>query len=317
MRRQFRLGIVLILLSLAACQPGLVGGPADLPLPERAFPVTPELFNDQFDASEGITFNGQGQLFVGANRAIWRLEPDGTATRLVEVSTNLGQAGIGERDILAADFGPKNIFRDGPNDDGVIWRVTPEGEKTVFATGIADPNFILGMPDGSFLVSDDGTDELYHLARDGTVTVWSRAIDYANGLALSLDGSTLYVAQIFTALNPPVLTDKVWALPVRDGKPAGTPELVVETGGAGGVDGLAMDQAGRVYIAENAAGKIWRYDPASDERVLIAEGIPHVASLVFGEGDFDSEALYATTTFRGSGKIWKIPVGARGIRQVR
>ena len=42
--------------------------------------------------------------------------------------------------------------------------------------------------------------------------------------------------------------------------------------------------------------------------------MPHVVSLVFGEGAFDSEPLYATCTFRGGGKIWRIPVGAKGHR---
>jgi sugar lactone lactonase YvrE len=275
------------------------------------FPVTPEVFIDEFEASEGITFNAQGQLFIGANRAVWLAQPDGSVTKLCDVHLHLGQAGIGERDILAADFGPTNVFRDGPNDDGLVWRITPEGDKTVVATGIADPNFIVVRKDGSFLVSDDGTDKIYLVDLDGTVSIWSDAIDYPNGMAFSLDGSTLYVAQIFSALDPVVATDKVWALPVEDGRPAGPPELVAETGGEG-VDGLAMDELGRVYIADNGAGKIWRFDPQTRESVLVAEGMPAVASLVFGEGGFDHNAIYATSTFRGGGTIWKVNVGVKG-----
>jgi hypothetical protein len=115
------------------------------------FPVTPELFIDRFRASEGITFNGEGRLFIGANRAIWLAQPDGSVRKIADVHLHLGMAGIGPRDILAADFGPTNVFRDGPNDDGIVWRVTPEGHKTVAASGIADPNFVLVLHDGTFL----------------------------------------------------------------------------------------------------------------------------------------------------------------------
>ena len=279
------------------------------------FPIKPEVFIDQFRAAEGITFNSEGRLFIGANSSIWLAEPDGSVHKIADVHTHLGQAGIGSRDILAADFGPTNVFRDGPNDDGIVWRITPEGQKTVVATGIADPNFILVLPDRSFLVSDDGTDKIYRI-QGNSVSVWSTAVPYPNGMALSRDESVLYVAQIFSALNPPVGDDRIWAIPLKDGLPAGPPALAVRTGGSF-VDGLVADEFGRIYIADNGAGKVWRFDPKSNELVLIAEGMPNVASLVFGEGDFEREAIYATSTMRGGGKIWKLRVGAKGARVYR
>lgn len=277
------------------------------------FPVAPEVFSRQFRAAEGITFNGGGQLFIGANTAIWLVDTDGTATQISDVDTHLGQAGIGSRDILAADFGPTNIFRDGPNDDGVVWRITPQGEKTVAATGIADPNFILVLRDGSWLVSDDGVDKIYRV-RDGKTQVWSSAIDYPNGMALSLDQRTLYVAQIFSQLKPIVFDNRIWSIPLdAESNPAGPPSLLARVGN-GGVDGLAVDENGLLYVADNQGGKIWRVNPESGAVVLVAEGLPNVASLVFGEGDFDREAIYATSTERGGGTIWKIDVGVRGAR---
>lgn len=275
------------------------------------FPVKPEVFSRQFRAAEGITFNGEGRLFIGANTAVWLARADGTATEIADVVTHLGQAGIGDRDILAADFGPTNIFRDGPNDDGIVWRITPEGEKTVAAVGIADPNFILVLRDGSWLVSDDGVDKIYRV-RGGKTEVWSSAIDYPNGMALSLDQRTLYVAQIFTQLKPIVFDNRIWSIPL-DGasNPAGPPTLLARVGN-GGVDGLAVDENGLLYVADNQGGKIWRVDPGTGVVELVAEGMPNVASLVFGEGEFDRESIYATSTERGGGTIWKVRVGVRG-----
>lgn len=279
------------------------------------FPVKPELFIDKFQGSEGITFNGEGRLFIGANNGIWIAEPDGSVKKIADVHRHLGQAGVGPRDILAADFGPTNVFADGPNDDGIVWRITPEGTKTVVAKGIADPNFVLVLRDRTFLVSDDGTDKIYRV-KGNSVSIWSTAVPYPNGMALSRDEKVLYVAQTFSGLKPTVPDDRIWALKLVKRTQPGPATVAARTGGRG-MDGLVADEFGRVYIADNGAGKIWRFDPKSGEMILIAEGITAVASLVFGEGKFDREAIYATSTMRGGGKIWKVRVGVRGARVYR
>jgi gluconolactonase len=282
-----------------------------------SFPVEPVLFADEpFTGCEGISFNGEGRLFVTCNRAFWEIATDGSVRQLTELFSNLGTAAYGDRDLLVADFGPTNAFRDGRNNDGIIWRITPEGEKEQVSTGIGDPNFILVLEDRFYLVSDDATADIYHVGDDGVPELWSTAVNHPNGLALSADGSTLYVAQIFTNIRPVVGDNTIWAMPLKDGKPVKDANIIVRAGPNASPDGLAMDVQGRLYIAANREGKIWRYDPATDEMLLIAEGMFGCASLAFGEGEFDRESIYATTTFaqgRG-GKIWRVPVGVAGAR---
>jgi len=224
--------------------------------------------------------------------------------------TNLGLAPIGKRDILVADFGPTNAFDHGPNDDGIVWRVTPEGDKTIAATGMGDPNFVLVLKDGSFLVSDDATNEVFIVDREGKTSLFTTAIDHPNGLALSQDGSTLYVAQIFRSIRPIIADNRVWSLSLEGGRPKGEPKVVTETGLGGANDGLAMDVQGRVYIAANGEAKIWRFDPKTEELELIARRMPGVASLAFGQGEFDHHAIYATST--RAGLVWKVPVSVAG-----
>jgi len=116
-----------------------------------------------------------------------------------------------------------------------------------------------------------------------------------------------------------VMDNRVWAMALRDGKPVKDAKLAARAGPNAAPDGLAMDARGRLYIAANREGKIWRYDPANDEMLLIAAGMIGCASLAFGEGEFDRESIYATTTYsegRG-GKIWRVPVGATGARLYR
>jgi sugar lactone lactonase YvrE len=279
---------------------------------QSEFPVAPTVLVDgKFQRCEGIAFNGEGDLYVAGNRALWRVSTDGEVTQIAELYSNLGLAPIGERDILMADFGPTNRFNHGPNDDGIVWRITPEGEKTrVVDGGIGDPNFVLVRPDGSFLVSDDATDEIFLVDPQGRVALFTDAIGHPNGLALAADGSTLYVAQIFGSLRPLVIDDRVWALPLEDGQPAGAPNTIARLGEGAANDGLTLDELGRIYVAANGTGQIWRIDPATHETVLIAENMPGVASLAFGLGEFDHQAIYATST--RTGRVWEVKVGVGG-----
>ncbi len=306
--------LALICLLLAGC----AAAPLDRPVPpDPAFPVTPEPFITRFDGAEGITFNGEGRLFIGANNAVWEARPDGSVRKLTDVHRHLGQAGIGRKDILAADFGPTNAFRDGPNDDGIVWRIAPDGRKRIFAIGIGDPNAIVRMPGGTWLVSDDAVDRIYRIA-GGRAEIWSRAVPFPNGMALSGDGRTLYVAQIFRAIGPVVPDNAIWAIPIRGDRPSGPARIVARTERA--PDGLAADEHGRIYIADNGSGSIRRYDPETGAMAVVAEGMPNVASLVFGEGAFDPLSLYATSTGgreEKGGTIWRVRVGVRGARPRR
>ncbi|NIM12726.1 MAG: hypothetical protein GTO45_11555 [Candidatus Aminicenantes bacterium] len=288
---------------------------------QEGFPVIPTLFVDgNFTRAEGIAFNGEGKLYVTANKAFWRLDTEGNTTKLVDLYTNLGVAAYGERDLLVADFGPTNRFKHGPNDDGIVWRITPEGEKSIAATGgMGDPNFIAVRNDGSYLVSDDATNEIFIVDQKGRVSLFMDAIDHPNGMVISRDGRSLYVAQIFKSLNPVVADNRVWRVPLDEkGDPAGTPEVIARINGENaGPDGLAMDSLGRLYATVPMRGEIWRIDPATGKKQLIAEGMPGIASIAFGQGDFDRNALYGASTRRGGGRIWKIDVGIGGARLCR
>ena len=280
------------------------------------FPVAAELLvGEQFEGSEGIAFNGEGRLFVTANRALWEIDTSGDVRKVVDLYSNLGLAAIGDRDLLVADFGPTNAFRQDRNNDGIVWRVTPEGGKSQLITGIGDPNFVLVRDDGSILISDDATSDIFVVGNDMQAKLFSTAVNHPNGLALSDDGKTLYVAQIFKSIRPVVPDDSLWAIDLSDGKPVGAARLVARTGPLAANDGLAMDALGRVYIAANgAAGQVWRYDPTNGEMVLITEHVHGAASIAFGAGKFDHRSIYVSTTAnqgRG-GKGWRIPVGVEG-----
>jgi sugar lactone lactonase YvrE len=301
--------------GLAACL-ALAGGRAVAQVHkiDPNFPAKPVVFADGFGGCEGIAFNGEGGMFVSGANALWRIEPDGAKTKLADLYSNLGVTAYGPRDLLVADFGPTNAFKQDRNNDGIVWRITPEGQKTALVTGIGDPNFILMLKDGQMLISDDATNEIFVADSAGTVKLFSTAVNHPNGLVLSPDEKTLYVAQIFASIRPVVPDNQVWVLPLADGKPVRGARLLVRTGPGGANDGLAMDRLGRLYIAANNEGKVWRYDPATEEMLVICEGVYGVASLAFGEGEFDHKAIYLTTTYAAGrgGKVFKVEVGIEG-----
>jgi len=313
--------VTLLSVSIASAP---VWGQAENSEPE--FPVEAEPFLlAPFGGCEGIAFNGEGRMFVTGSvsakeQAFWEVMIDGSRRRLADLGSTLGVAAFGARDLLVADFGPTSAFREDRNSDGVIWRITPEGEKTAWVTGIGDPNFILVRGDGSLLVSDDATSDIYVVREDRVPRLFSTAVPHPNGLALSDDGSVLYVAQIFKSIRPVVRDDSLWALPLKDGAPMGAGRVVARLGPYAANDGLAMDQLGRVYVAANGpAGEIWRYDPANDDLVLIARDVPGAASIAFGRGAFDAKSIYVTTTYSGGkgGRVYRIPVGVEGQSVVR
>jgi sugar lactone lactonase YvrE len=279
---------------------------------ETEFPVIARVLADgAFRRCEGIAFNGEGDLYVAGNAALWRVDTEGGVTKIAEMYSNLGLAPIGDRDILMADFGPTNRFDSGPNADGIVWRVTPEGDTIRLVNGgIGDPNFVMMLADGPFLVTDDGTDEILWVGDDGQPRLFTDAVGHPNGIALSIDGSTLYVAQIFESLRPMVTSGKLWAISLEEGDVAGRPQLVADLGDRAANDGIALDEHGRIYVAANGYGQIWRVDASTGESVLIAEDMPGAASIAFGQGEFDREAIYVTST--RTGRVWEVQVGVRG-----
>lgn len=276
-----------------------------------SFPVITEVFIEGiFSKCEGIAFNGENQLFVAGDKSVWHISASGTCTKIFTASSNLGLAPIGERDILFADFGPKNTFDNGYNRDGVVWRVTPEGDAKVVADHMGDPNFITVLNDGSFIVSDDATDEIFYIDTVRNRSIYTKKIKHPNGMALSIDGSELYVAQIFKQIKPYFLDGRIWSIKLSNNVPVGEPQLLVDLGDDAANDGLALDMLGRIYVSCWNRGEIWRYDIKKDELVLIAQDMPGVASLAFGRGDFENKSIYATST--KTGKVWIVPVGIKG-----
>lgn len=151
-----------------------------------------------------IDFLPDGRLLVvsSADRQLLRREPDGALVPhadLAAVSTKPWN------DIVADTRGNayiNNIGFDFPDEEfvpGIVVLVTPEGEVTPVAAGLAFPNGMAITTDGSTLiVAESYAEQLtaYEIAADGTLSdgrVWAATPgDHPDGICLDVTGAAWY-----------------------------------------------------------------------------------------------------------------------------
>ena len=158
-----------------------------------------------------------------------------------------------------------------------VIRIEADGSATVLAnqwpaTGgkpLAAPNDVAVRADGNIYFTDSdwgarpGVDHaatgVYRVAPDGTL---SRILDLQkpNGIALSPDGTTLYVGSDTQA--------KIWSLPLDAAGTPGTSTLLIDglavPGGMKVPDGICIDDSGNLYVAANddSVKAVVVFDPA-------------------------------------------------------
>jgi gluconolactonase len=158
---------------------------------------------------------------------------------------------------------------------------------------------------GSCYVVDTTRGALYYAnPGDRTITTVEAGLSYPNGMGLAPDGVTLYVSETYSG--------RVLAWEVRAPGTLGARTELYSTGGAGHWDGLAVDGAGNVCIANlensgvtviSAGGEVLRefVTPVHD---------PYVTNLCFGGPGGDTAFLCSA----GRGLLYTFPWPWPGLR---
>ena len=258
---------------------------------------------------EGPVWNGEALYFSdftfadGFPSRIRRLTAAGVVETVVDPSGSNGLALGGDGALVAATHDRKEISRFDLV-DGSRMRIVGEYAGQPFNS----PNDLVIGADGTIWFTDPdyqraaapgGQDRtrVYRVGSDGEVTVVDDSLYNPNGIALSPDGNTLYVAG---GQENGVLR----AYPLVDGKPAGGHhDLVTDTTIP---DGLAVDCLGNIYLTEHTRRQVRVVSPQGQPLATIAVDA-NLTNAAFGGPQ--RRTLYLT----GAGSIWSIDLDVAGL----
>jgi gluconolactonase len=144
---------------------------------------------------------------------------------------------------------------------------------------------------------------LYHTTEEGRTSTVYTPDDFTNGVALSPDGSTLYVTDL----------RKVVAFDVGPGGATSNPRqfatLSRDSEGFGG-DGMAVDRDGRLYVTGDAG--VYVFDENGTELGIIP--VPRRAiTLAFAGPERRTLHVGAMGAVTPDGTSWETPEGVRNV----
>jgi gluconolactonase len=217
----------------------------------------------------GLKFHRDGRAFIcDYRRGLLRLDVDtGAVTPVLETVNSEGFKGL--NDLHFAGNGDLYF--------------TDQGQ-----TGIADPS-----------------GRLYCLRADGRLDRLLANVPSPNGVTLSPNGRTCYVAA--------TRSQQVWRVPLMpDGGVAKVGVAIQLSGGFAGPDGIECDSEGGLLVCHLGIG-VWRFDARMLPTHLVepAAGEAFVTNLAFGPRD--ARDVYLTGSTTGTVQVARLPVPGRSL----
>lgn len=137
----------------------------------------------------------------------------------------------------------------------------------------------------------DPTGRVYRLGTDGRLDLLVSNVPSPNGIVLSNDERFLFVAA--------TRGNCVWRMPLLPDGSVSKAGQFFTSYGPSGPDGLAMDEAGRLLVANPGLGYVWVLNRfAEPELVLTGPRGASVTNLAFG--GVDRKTLYCTDSTHGT-----------------
>lgn len=272
-------------------------------------PVIPierfEVFATGLDHPECVAFDHAGDLWAGGEAGqIYRVDRAGK----VETVATLGGFTGG-----LAFSRDGDLFACNPS-LGVV-RVKANGSHEVFASHagghkLVTPNYPVFDRAGNLYVTDSGqwkkrNGVLTRFTPDGTGEIVGGPFGYANGVALTSDGRTLYMVESDT--------DRVLRFDIGNDGTLGPARAFAEQVGRL-PDGLALDDAGNLYVSCYASDDVHRITPAGEKTLFAYDHFAILLSrptnMAFGVRDEDRDVMYIANLGRTT--ITRAKVGVRG-----
>ena len=184
--------------------------------------------------------------------------------------------------------------------DGTIERIDlRSGIRRTWARQLAMPNGLAFLPNGDAVVSRSsgptpvnptGLTRVPRRHPDRPHYNWADLVD-TNGLAVDPTGRWLYTVRTWS-FDSAVFRVRI-ARPARIERVA---QLSLGLARPKALDDIAVDRAGRVYIAAHGTGEVLRLDPASRRWCAIASGLVEPSAVALGRGrGWSPRRLYVTS----------------------
>ena len=308
----------------------IAGAGTSAPADDRVFAVDaePELLWNGGEFTEGVAARSDGLIFfsdIPSDPATpGRILMFNPATRRTDVFC----ADSSKSNGLAFDSGDRMLACCGANgglralcevtEDGLVRGLSEMFEKKPFNS----PNDLAIHPDGSIYFSDPRYVGFEPLAlsgmwvfrfdpETGATTAATKFASKPNGIGISPDGNTIYVANTDNGSvglsDQPATSEKRMSLEAFDIADDGTLThrlTLVDFGGEDGIDGMTVDASGRIFAAVRSEKRfgIAVYNPAGNELAFLkTPTLP--SNCDFGVGH-DAETLYITA----GGELYRVRV---------
>ena len=147
----------------------------------------------------------------------------------------------------------------------------------------------------------DPTGRVYCLRSNGRVDCLLHNVPSPNGLVLSPDEKTLFVA--VTRAN------QIWQLPLQPDGPPSKVGVFLQLSGGAGPDGLAMDQQGGLAVAHVWLGTVWIFNKGGEPIYRVRSG-DGVLTTNVAYGGADGKSLFITES--ASSKILRAELPVPG-----
>ena len=297
-----------------------------------------------FASAEDFAFDADGN-YVGINSSgdLVRISAAGQTTLWVPGLGGGGNEGTsGVRFLPGGDLVLADIFA------GTLVRVTPGGSTSVYTSGLTYPNGVDVALDGTVYVADNATFQLHRVdATTQARTTVAGDLFSSNGVAIGPDGK-IYVgsfgagtvweipagggaARVFGTTPHSAMPSTAPCVGLADEDPC---SLMDEGGQAlvgvctpgfslgsdlmcfptenGGLDGIAVDACGYVYVSEYVQGNVYRFPPTGGTPELVVQ-LPStwIPNMHFGAGGgFAPDVLYVAD--RDQGRLFGLQLGVTG-----
>ena len=274
--------------------------------------------------TEGPAVAPDGSIYFSAIRTarIMRYDP---ATALVSVYRNKSGKSNGlmfdrEGRLVAcegADYGGRRVSI--TKKDGSVISLAERFEGKRFNS----PNDLSILTNGRIYFTDPryrghepreiDVEGIYFIDTDGTVKLATDEIDKPNGILISIDTKTAYLA-CFESIQ--TKKRQLVKFSIRSDGSFGDKEVLFDFGDRRGADGMAIDTEGNIYAAAGV-GKdagIYIFSPVGEQLALLSMSkIGAVTNCQFGIGE-DASTLYITAAVEGKKRG---QMGAFGLYKIK